>query len=137
MSLSLSDRVARLNDVLVSVNLLNWDARVMMPAGGAETRGHQIATLMGIAREMILDPAMGEAAEAVLASDFADLDRRAALAVQEARAHHARIPAAGRTVDHRRRCLDRSEEGGRFRAVPAASTKHRRSGAGESAGAWL
>tara|TARA_R110002049_G_scaffold199948_2_gene370432 strand:- start:651 stop:2147 length:1497 start_codon:yes stop_codon:yes gene_type:complete len=94
MSLSLSDRVARLNDVLVSVNLLNWDARVMMPAGGAETRGHQIATLMGIAREMILDPAMGEAAEAVLASDFADLDRRAALAVQEARAHHARIPAA-------------------------------------------
>ena len=94
MNLSLNDRVARLNDVLVSVNLLNWDARVMMPAGGAETRGHQIATLMGIAREMILDPPMGEASEAVLASDTSDLDRRAAQAVQEARTHHARIPAA-------------------------------------------
>ena len=94
MNLSLNDRVARLNDVLVSVNLLNWDARVMMPAGGAETRGHQIATLLGIARGMILDPAMGEAAEAVLASDAPDLDCRAALAVQEARTHHARVPAA-------------------------------------------
>ena len=93
MSVSLNARVAQLNDVLVSVNLLNWDARVMMPAGGAETRGHQIATLMGIAREMILDPGMGDAAEAMLQGEASDLDRRAAQAVLEARAHHARIPA--------------------------------------------
>lgn len=94
MTLSLTDRVGRLNDVLVSVNLLNWDARVMMPKGGAETRGHQIATLMGIAREMILDPEMGKAAEAALNGDAPEIARRAAQAVQEARVHHARIPAA-------------------------------------------
>ncbi|MCT4372437.1 carboxypeptidase M32, partial [Yangia mangrovi] len=66
MTSELSTRVARLNDVLCSVNALQWDARVMMPRGGAETRGHQLATLKGIAREMILDPAMEAAAEAAL-----------------------------------------------------------------------
>ena len=56
MTIDLTTRVYRLNDVLCASNALNWDARTMMPNGGAETRGHQIATLKGIAREMILDP---------------------------------------------------------------------------------
>lgn len=89
----LQERVARLNDVLCAVNTLNWDARVMMPSGGAESRGHQIATLKGIAREMILDPAMGDAAEAALENAGNEQDRRAAQAVLDARAHHSRIPA--------------------------------------------
>ena len=84
--------IARINDVLCAVNALEWDARVMMPAGGAETRGHQIATLKGFAREMILDPALAEAAER--ASEASDATTRAAGAtVAAAIAYHARIPA--------------------------------------------
>ncbi|SFP98620.1 carboxypeptidase M32 [Tranquillimonas alkanivorans] len=89
----LHTRVARLNDVLCTVNALQWDARVMMPPGGAETRGHQIATLKGLAREMILDPGMEDAAQTVLHTAADDVTRRAAQAVLEARDHHARIPA--------------------------------------------
>ena len=85
-------RIARINDVLCAVNALEWDARVMMPPGGAETRGHQVATLKGLAREMILDPALADAAAS--ARDSADARTRAAgEAVAEAIAYHARIPA--------------------------------------------
>ncbi|MTI18122.1 carboxypeptidase M32 [Rhodobacteraceae bacterium RKSG542] len=86
--------VGRLNDVLSTVNLLSWDARVMMPSGGAETRGHQIATLMGIARDMVLDPAMVEAAQAVFETAQSETDRRAASAVLEASSYHSKIPAS-------------------------------------------
>ncbi|WP_226781237.1 carboxypeptidase M32 [Oceaniglobus trochenteri] len=82
----LNDRVARLNDVLCAVNTLNWDARTQMPAGGAETRGAQVATLMGVAREMILDPGMADAVEAAG-------DDPAAAHVREAITHHSRLPA--------------------------------------------
>jgi carboxypeptidase Taq len=87
MTTDLQARIGRLNDVLCTVNLLNWDARTQMPAGGAQTRGHQVATLLGIAREMILDPGMQAAVDTAGDSD-------AAAAVQAAIDHHARVPAA-------------------------------------------
>ncbi|MGB2894481.1 MAG: hypothetical protein WBC03_16190, partial [Albidovulum sp.] len=37
--------MARINDVICAVNLLGWDARTMMPPGGIDARGHQVATL--------------------------------------------------------------------------------------------
>lgn len=86
MTDDLNTRVGRLNDVLCAVNTLNWDARTQMPVGGAETRGHQVATLMGIAREMLLDPGMQDAVDAAS-------DRNAAAAVSDAIRHHARVPA--------------------------------------------
>jgi carboxypeptidase Taq len=86
MNDDLSTRIGRLNDVLCAVNTLNWDARTQMPDGGAETRGQQIATLMGIAREMILDPCMQDAVDAAGGAEAA--------AVQAAINHHARLPAA-------------------------------------------
>ncbi|MCX7561603.1 carboxypeptidase M32 [Sulfitobacter sp. F26204] len=86
MSTDLNTRIGRLNDVLCAVNTLNWDARTQMPAMGAETRGQQVATLMGIAREMLLEPAMQEAVDA---TD----DPAAAAAVNAAIKHHARLPA--------------------------------------------
>lgn len=93
----LETRVARLNDVLCAVNTLAWDSRTMMPKGGSETRGHQIATLKGIARDMILAPGMRDAVDAALeataAHDPFDSDRRAAEAVAAAIDHHSRIPA--------------------------------------------
>lgn len=45
-------QISRINDVLCTINLLGWDARTMMPAGGVDARGHQVATLTTIAREM-------------------------------------------------------------------------------------
>jgi len=94
----LNERVAHLNDVLCTVNALNWDSRTMMPPGGAETRGHQIATLKGIAREMIMAPAMRDAVDAALETtadrDPLDPDRRAAEAVAAAIDHHSRVPPA-------------------------------------------
>lgn len=93
----LTTLVARLNDVLCAVNMLVWDSRTMMPKGGAETRGHQIATLKGIARGMILAPEMRDAVAAALEQtagrDPFDTERRAAEAVAAAIAHHARVPA--------------------------------------------
>jgi len=90
----LDARVARLNDILSTVNLLSWDSRVTMPAGGAETRGHQIATLKRIARDMLLDPAMADAAEAAREAATDPVTRRGAEAVLAARDWHARLPEA-------------------------------------------
>ena len=92
MSMSFSERVARLNDILCTVNVLRWDARVMMPAGGALSRGHQIATLQGLARDMLVDPAMADAAEEARLSARDDTARAAAEAVLHARAWHLKIP---------------------------------------------
>ena len=40
------DRIARINDVLCTVNLVGWDARTMLPpSGGVKARVQQIATL--------------------------------------------------------------------------------------------
>jgi len=44
--------IAKVNDILCAVNLLTWDSRVMMPPGGVEARGKQIATLVGLARDI-------------------------------------------------------------------------------------
>src|SRR6478736_5373249 len=51
---ALHERIASVNDVLNATSLLTWDSRTMMPAGGAETRGQQIATLTRLARDLLL-----------------------------------------------------------------------------------
>lgn len=55
--------IARVNDVLCTVNLLTWDSRTMMPPGGLEARSKQIATLVGIARDMATGDALQRAIE--------------------------------------------------------------------------
>ena len=89
---------ARLNDILCAANLLIWDSRTQMPPGGAETRGQQIATLKGLARDLILSADMRRACDAALrAAESLPADHPdavAAQAVAEAIAHHSRIPAA-------------------------------------------
>jgi carboxypeptidase Taq len=55
--------VAKVNDILCSVNLLTWDARTMMPPGGVEARGNQIATLVGLARDFATGEKMQRAIE--------------------------------------------------------------------------
>src|SRR5581483_9579345 len=97
MSLAaLKERIGTVNDLLTSVNLLVWDSRTMMPAGGAAARGRQIATLTRLARDLLCDDEMQRRLEGaergVAANDADEADR---IAVQQARAAveaHRRMP---------------------------------------------
>jgi carboxypeptidase Taq len=55
--------IAKVNDILCAVNLLTWDSRTMMPPGGVDARGKQIATLVGIARDLSTGDGMQRAIE--------------------------------------------------------------------------
>lgn len=95
---ALQERIAAVNDVLNATSVLTWDSRTMMPAGGAETRGHQIATLTRIARDLLLssetERALEEAEKAIdgFAEDSAE--RRIVRQTRHAVEHHKRVPAA-------------------------------------------
>ena len=54
-------RIAVLNEASA---MLGWDAAAMMPDGGAEARGEQLATLAGLAHESLCSPDIGEDLEA-------------------------------------------------------------------------
>ncbi|CAN7465880.1 carboxypeptidase M32 [Phyllobacterium sp. LjRoot231] len=86
--------VAKVNDILCAVNLLTWDARTMMPPGGVDARGKQIATLVGLARDIATGDRMMKAIESARADTEGDSLQRAA--VEQAAASIdvlARIPA--------------------------------------------
>ena len=59
-------RSAEINDLLCVLNLLAWDARTQMPAGGGGPRAQQLATISALARERTLDPAFAQAAQSTL-----------------------------------------------------------------------
>lgn len=88
--------VGRVNDLLCAVNLMTWDARTMMPPGGVEARGRQIATLTALARDIATGDAMAaaiEGARAELADAAADdLRLRAVEAAAGGIATLGRIP---------------------------------------------
>ena len=92
----LNERMSAINDVLNASSVLVWDSRTMMPSGGAQTRGQQIATLTGVALDMLLSPkthAALETAEAALAAgEPDDTTQRLLLQVRQAIEHHRRIP---------------------------------------------
>lgn len=83
-------RSAEINDLLCILNVLNWDARTQMPAGGSSARAQQLATLSALAQEKLLDPAYEAAARAV---DGEDTETRAAQQALDAIAALRRIPA--------------------------------------------
>ncbi len=89
--------IARINDILCAVNLLTWDSRTMMPAGGVEARGQQIATLVGLARDMATGDGLQRAIETARAElRGAPSDDLRLVAVEQAAASIAklsRIPA--------------------------------------------
>ncbi|MDL2401780.1 carboxypeptidase M32 [Rhizobium mayense] len=89
--------IAKVNDILCAVNLLTWDSRTMMPPDGVEARGKQIATLVGLARDLATGDKVQRAIEAARAElgDVPDSDVRK-IAVEQASAAIAtlaRIPA--------------------------------------------
>ncbi len=92
----LNEHMAAINDVLNASSVLVWDSRSMMPSGGAQTRGQQIATLTGVALDMLLSPktyaALESAETALVAGEPDDTTQRLLLQVRQAIEHHRRIP---------------------------------------------
>ena len=54
----LEKRFKRLSDIRGAEGVLHWDSATMMPPGGAEARGEQLATLSVIAHQAITDAAL-------------------------------------------------------------------------------
>lgn len=52
----LTERAARLAALGEAQAVLHWDASTMMPAGGGSARGEQLATLAGLAHELMTAP---------------------------------------------------------------------------------
>src|SRR4029077_16104203 len=55
----LEARFRRLGTVEEAVAILHWDAAAMMPPGGAASRAEQLATLRGIAHQLLSAPEIG------------------------------------------------------------------------------
>jgi len=93
---ALLETMGQVNDVLNAKSILSWDARTMMPPGGAETRGKQIATLSVIARDLLCADATQsqlDAAESEVANKPVESVERTIVAqVREAIDYHLRIP---------------------------------------------
>lgn len=89
-------RFGAVNDVLNAVNILNWDARTMMPAQASATRAEQVGTLTELARDIIVSTQSRELTAAA-AEETAHLpetaaERRAVLQAQQAIDFHSRVP---------------------------------------------
>ncbi|MGZ5311885.1 MAG: carboxypeptidase M32 [Solirubrobacterales bacterium] len=56
-------RLGEVHDLGRAAALLAWDERTMMPAGGAEARAQQLATLAKVRHEMFADERVGELIE--------------------------------------------------------------------------
>lgn len=79
------NEIARINDILCAVNLLTWDARTMMPPGGIDTRGKQIATLAGLARDLATSDKLQRAIEGARSElSGIDVGDRRKLALEQA-----------------------------------------------------
>ncbi len=67
----LEKRFSRINQLGDIAGMLQWDMATMMPAGGAETRGNQLATLKVMAHELLIDPFTADLLDAA-EHDWAD-----------------------------------------------------------------
>ena len=94
---ALLEVTGRVNDLLNAGSVLSWDARTMMPKGGAATRSKQLATLAVAARDLLCSDETKralEGAEAEVAGmDEASPEARVCAQVREAVKWHERIPS--------------------------------------------
>ncbi|MBC7476603.1 MAG: carboxypeptidase M32, partial [Pseudorhodobacter sp.] len=86
--------IGRINDILCTVNLLSWDARTVMPAGGVDARGRQIATLTSLARDLATSDNLRSTMDAARRDAPGPLALRALDLAQTEIATLSRIPAA-------------------------------------------
>ena len=122
-------RSAELNDLLCVLNVLNWDARTQMPAGGSGARAQQMATISALAQEKLLDPAFEAAAREVSGDDAENRAARQALDAVSA------LQADSRRADPRTRPAEIRGAGrlgagqGRQRLRPVRAAAHADGGA--------
>ncbi|QXT40263.1 carboxypeptidase M32 [Gymnodinialimonas ceratoperidinii] len=93
----LIETTGRVNDFLNAGSVLSWDARTMMPKGGAESRSKQLATLAVAARDLLcsdeMKRALDGAARETAGKDEESPEARIVAQVREAIDYHERIPA--------------------------------------------
>jgi carboxypeptidase Taq len=80
----LRTRLSEISDLHGAIAVLSWDQSTYMPAGGAEARGRQLATLQQLAHEKFIDPAMGTLLESLASYEDTlpeDSDERRLIAV--------------------------------------------------------
>jgi carboxypeptidase Taq len=91
-----TEYIAGVNDILNTMNILNWDARTQMPPGGNVARGHHLATLLGIAQEKLiadgLQTLLDQAERETSSLPEDGIERRSLLAVCEASDLFCRTP---------------------------------------------
>ena len=90
----LETRFRRIGAIEGAISMLHWDAAAMMPAGGAEARAEQLATLRLIVHEQLTVPEIGDLlGEAESESDVLDRWQRANLReMRRRRVHAAALP---------------------------------------------
>jgi carboxypeptidase Taq len=81
----LEARFARIADIEGAIAILHWDHQVMMPEGGGEARAEQLATLEGVAHEVLIAPETGDLLERAEAGERQDLDAWQAANLREMR----------------------------------------------------
>ena len=92
------ERMGEVNDLLNAESILKWDARTMMPPGGADTRAKQLATLTVMARNhLVADETrrlldLAETETVSLPDD--SVERTICAQVRAAIDYHLRIPSA-------------------------------------------
>jgi carboxypeptidase Taq len=91
------DRMGQVNDLLNAKSILSWDANTMMPPGGAVTRAKQMATLMGLARDVLVSDetrSLLDKAEAEVSSTpDGGVERTICAQTRDAIDYHLRIPS--------------------------------------------
>lgn len=90
---SVAQRLADLTAVEEALGILHWDQEIVMPAGAADARGKQIATLSVVAHERLTNADLGAELQAL--SGHGALDETQKANIREALREHlraARLP---------------------------------------------
>jgi carboxypeptidase Taq len=82
-------RIATLNEAGA---MLGWDASAMMPPGGAAARGEQLATLAGLAHELLTAPEVSD--DLAIAAEEDEWDSANLALMQRAHARASALPTA-------------------------------------------
>jgi carboxypeptidase Taq len=106
---TLEERFARISSIEDAIGILQWDAETLMPEGAADSRSDQLATLKGIAHELLTAPDVADLLDqADQGSDHLDEWQRANLReMRRIYLHAAAVPAD--LVEASSRAVSRAE----------------------------
>ncbi|CAE7881855.1 unnamed protein product, partial [Symbiodinium necroappetens] len=105
----LETRFARLGALHEAMAVLHWDSAAMMPSGGADARGEQLAQLSLMAHELVSDPAVADWLAAAEGEAEALDDWRRANLREMRRAHSHATALSPRLVEALRRACHACE----------------------------